>query len=61
MNIVQLGACVGNDDLTKLIGESQPNILILVEPMSIHNEKITECYNNITNKHIENIFEQARI
>lgn len=55
MNIIQLGACVGNDDLTKLIGESQPEILILVEPMSIHNEKITECYSKIINKHIENI------
>jgi len=55
MNIIQLGACIGNDDLTKLVGESQPEILVLVEPMLIHNEKITECYNKITNKHIENI------
>jgi FkbM family methyltransferase len=55
MNIIQLGSCVGNDDLTNLIGESQPEILVLVEPMLIHNEKIIECYNKITNKHIENI------
>ena len=55
MNIIQLGTCVGNDDLTKLIGDTQPDILILVEPMLIHNEKITECYGTIKNKHIENI------
>ena len=55
MNIIQLGTCVGNDDLTKLIGETQPDILILIEPMLIHNEKITECYRTIKNKHIENI------
>ena len=51
MNIIQLGTCVGNDDLTKLIGETQPDILILIEPMLIHNEKITECYRTIKNKH----------
>jgi FkbM family methyltransferase len=55
MNIIQLGTCVGNDDLTKLIGDTQPDILILVEPMLIHNEKITECYGTVKNKHIENI------
>lgn len=45
MNIIQIGACVGNDGLTKYI-ESIHNIekLILVEPMNIHNEKLQEVY-----------------
>jgi len=55
MKIIQLGTCVGNDDLTKLIGENQPELLVLVEPMSIHNNKINECYKHIKNKFIENI------
>lgn len=55
MNIVQLGTCVANDDLTKLIGNNQPELLVLVEPMSIHNDKINQCYEHIQNKHIENI------
>ena len=55
MKIVQLGVCVGNDDLTKLIGKTQPEILILIEPMEIHNDKINECYGWVNNKFIENI------
>lgn len=55
MNIVQLGSCVGNDDLTKIIGDSQPNLLVLVEPMSIHNEKIKNCYKHINNLKLENV------
>lgn len=55
MRIIQLGSCVGNDDLTKIIGSKQPELLVLVEPMSIHNEKILKCYEHITNKHLENI------
>ena len=55
MKIVQLGVCVGNDDLTNLIGETQPEILILIEPMEIHNNKINECYGWVKNKFIENI------
>ena len=55
MNIVQLGSCVGNDDLTKIIGDSQPNLLVLVEPMSIHNEKIKNCYKHVNNLKLENV------
>lgn len=55
MNIIQLGSCIGNDDLTTMIGDKQPELLVLVEPMSIHNEKILKCYEHITNKHLENI------
>jgi hypothetical protein len=55
MKIVQIGTCVGNDDLTQLIGDSQPEVLVLVEPMDIHNNKILECYSGIKNKFIHNI------
>jgi hypothetical protein len=55
MNIVQLGVCVGNDDLTHIIDKKQPDILILVEPMSIHNEKIYKCYDWVENLILENI------
>ena len=62
MNIVQLGVCQSNDDVYKYILENKINfdLLILVEPMSIHNEKIWECYNkldfiNLDNIHLENV------
>ena len=55
MKIVQLGVCVGNDDLTKLIGNNQPELLVLVEPMSIHNDKIKKCYEWVDNLNLENI------
>jgi FkbM family methyltransferase len=55
MKIIQLGVCVGNDDLTKIIVGNQPDILILVEPMKLHNEKISECYSWVRNLVIENV------
>jgi hypothetical protein len=55
MNIVQIGTCIANDDLTNLIGKKQPDKLILVEPLSIHNNQINECYNWVENIYIENI------
>jgi FkbM family methyltransferase len=55
MNIVQIGTCVGNDDLTKIIGKKEPNKLILVEPLSIHNNDIEKCYNWVKNHYIENV------
>jgi len=55
MKIIQLGVCVGNDDLTKILGKTQPEILILVEPMKLHNEKILECYGWVNNLFIENV------
>jgi hypothetical protein len=36
MKIIQLGVCAANDDLTELIGTNQPDLLVLVEPMSIN-------------------------
>jgi len=49
MKIVQIGTCVANDDLTQIVKENQPELLVLIEPMSIHNEKINECYSGINN------------
>jgi len=54
MNIVQIGVCQANDDLTKIITD-QPNILVLVEPLMVHNDKILECYDWVNNKHLENV------
>jgi FkbM family methyltransferase len=49
MNVVQVGSNVGNDDLTPLIIEHRDILqtLILVEPLSIHNEKLKECYKDV--------------
>jgi FkbM family methyltransferase len=55
MKIVQIGTNVGNDDLTNLLVNVHPELLILVEPFSQHNDKINDCYKHITNKIIENI------
>lgn len=55
MKIVQIGTCVGNDDLTNIIDTIEPEILILVEPMEIHNKKIKECYGHKKNVFLENI------
>jgi FkbM family methyltransferase len=55
MKIVQIGTCVANDDLTQLIGNINPEILVLVEPMSIHNDKINQCYSGTKNVFIENV------
>jgi hypothetical protein len=55
MNIVQIGVCEANDDLTQLIDNNQPDKLILVEPLSVHNENILKCYDWVNNKFLENI------
>lgn len=55
MNIVQIGANIGNDDLTVLIGNTQPNKLVLVEPMSLHNEELNRHYGWVKNLEIENL------
>lgn len=54
MNIVQIGANRGNDDLTLLINGTQPNKLILVEPMSLHNDTLKNCYHWVNDLVIEN-------
>lgn len=55
MNIVQIGACRGNDDLTPIINNSQIKQFVIVEPMCIHNEALEMCYASVQNKAIENV------
>lgn len=55
MRIVQIGTCEGNDDLSTLIDQNEPDLLVLVEPLHIHNEKILKCYGWINNLILENI------
>jgi FkbM family methyltransferase len=55
MNIIQIGANRGNDDISKIIDNKQPSILILVEPMKLHNEALNTFYDWVDNKFIENI------
>jgi FkbM family methyltransferase len=55
MKIIQIGSNRGHDDVTKILNGTQPELLVLVEPMNIHNEKLNECYSWVNNKFIENI------
>jgi hypothetical protein len=55
MNIIQIGANRGNDDVSKIIDNQQPSLLILVEPMKLHNEALNTFYDWVDNKFIENI------
>jgi len=55
MNIIQIGANVGNDDLSRIIGDKQPNNLILVEPMSLHNDSLMTHYGWVNNLYIDNV------
>ena len=55
MNIIQIGANTANDDLTNIINKRQPDYFVIVEPMSIHNEKIEACYGWVKNKILENV------
>jgi FkbM family methyltransferase len=55
MNIIQIGANVGNDDLSRIIGKTQPTKLILVEPMSLHNDSLLSHYNWVDNLIVENL------
>ena len=55
MNIVQIGVCEANDDLTQLINNQQPNKLVLVEPFSVHNSRILDCYEWVNNFSLENV------
>jgi len=55
MKIVQIGANRGSDDLTQIINFNQPEILILVEPLKIHNETLNNSYSWVDNLKIENV------
>jgi FkbM family methyltransferase len=49
MNIVQIGANRGNDDLTPIIIENKQRLgkVILIEPLSVHHNALKECYKDI--------------
>lgn len=53
--IIQIGTNTGNDDLTNIIGSDQPELLVLVEPMDIHNDSIKKHYGWVENMFIENV------
>jgi FkbM family methyltransferase len=55
MIIIQIGANKGNDDLTKIINNEQPDLLILVEPFKLHNENLKKNYSWVNNFHVENL------
>ena len=55
MVAVQIGSNRGNDEFTSLIKDQQIDLLVLVEPLSVHNTSLLDCYLNIKNKFIENI------
>lgn len=49
MNIVQIGSNKGSDDLMHIVLENRSEIskLILVEPLSVHHEQLSRCYQGI--------------
>lgn len=55
MKIVQIGTGGGRDDLTDIIKDQPVEILILVEPLRVHNTSIRECYKHVKNKHVVNM------
>ena len=55
MNIFQIGTCKGNDDVTELVRQCDPELIVLVEPNSFHNEDILKCYEGVGGVHLENI------
>lgn len=55
MKIVQIGTGSAWDDLTDIIKDQPVEILILVEPLRVHNTSIRECYKHVENKHLLNL------
>lgn len=59
MNIVQIGTNRANDNLTTIVNDyavEDIDLLLLVEPLSIHNDTIRTCYAKYIDKlYIENI------
>ena len=58
MNIIQIGANKGYDDVTELIKDKEISKLVLVEPFEEHNKSLNECYSNVKNFIIQNIIVQ---
>ena len=53
--IFQIGVCKANDDVTEIVKQHPPGLLVLVEPQSLHNDDILSCYDGVDNVHIENV------
>lgn len=56
MKIVQVGASIGNDHVTRLVKEaSDLELLVLVEPNPKNLERLSACYKDTSVAHIENV------
>ena len=57
MNIFQLGVCQSNDDVYEYIRDNKlnPDLLVLIEPMSIHNETIWDAYKGLDCIDLDNV------
>ena len=53
--MVQIGTNNGNDDFNKIVKDSSPSIVILIEPNSSLIRQIKNCYVDINNVFIENV------
>lgn len=47
VSCVQIGANIGDDDITKIIYTNPVHYMVAVEPMSLHNTALAECYLNV--------------
>jgi len=55
MNVIQIGANKGYDDLTYLLQGKDVNMFIAIEPFYEHNASLTECYKHIQKFFVENV------
>lgn len=57
MNIFQLGVCQSNDDVYQYIRDNKisPDLLVLIEPMTVHNENIWEVYKGLDCIDLDNV------
>ena len=55
MNIVQIGANRGYDELTSILEGKQVDFILLVEPLKKFNHSLFNCYKHIKNMHVENV------
>jgi len=52
---VQIGTNNGNDDFNRLVKQSDPTMVLLIEPNTLKNTEIIENYTGVSNTHIENV------
>ena len=55
MKVVQIGTGRAQDDLSDIIKDQPVEMLILVEPLEVHNPRIREFYKHVENKHVVNM------